>query len=71
MKTNIIWPTTNDRFEYSNTNINWFAKNTKFLAAFVKQWREKYIQKQYKSHSQMFQKVESGGGPIFKVVLEC
>ena len=23
------------------------------------------------SHSQMFQKVESGGGPIFKLVLEC
>ena len=23
------------------------------------------------THSQMFQKVESGGGPIFKVVLEC
>ena len=25
----------------------------------------------YMSHSQMFQKVESGGGPIFKVALEC
>ena len=23
------------------------------------------------THSQMFQKVESGRGPIFKVVLEC
>ena len=23
------------------------------------------------THSQMFQKLESGGGPIFKVVLEC
>ena len=23
------------------------------------------------SHSQMLEKVESGGGPIFKVVLEC
>ena len=23
------------------------------------------------SHSQMLGKVESGGGPIFKVVLEC
>ena len=26
---------------------------------------------QHMTHSQMFQKVESGGGPIFKVVLEC
>ena len=25
----------------------------------------------YMSHSQMFQKVESGWGPIFKVILEC
>ena len=25
----------------------------------------------YMSHSQMLGKVESGGGPIFKVVLEC
>ena len=25
----------------------------------------------YLSHSQMLGKVESGGGPIFKVVLEC
>ena len=25
----------------------------------------------YMTHSQMFQKVESGWGPIFKVVLEC
>ena len=24
-----------------------------------------------RTHSQMFQKVESGRGPIFKVVLEC
>ena len=24
-----------------------------------------------KTHSQMLGKVESGGGPIFKVVLEC
>ena len=25
----------------------------------------------YMSHSQMLGKVESGGGPIFKVVLDC
>ena len=25
----------------------------------------------YMTHSQMLGKVESGGGPIFKVVLEC
>ena len=25
----------------------------------------------YTTHSQMLGKVESGGGPIFKVVLEC
>ena len=25
----------------------------------------------YMTHSQMLEKVESGGGPIFKVVLEC
>ena len=29
-----------------------------------------YVQ-EYMSHSQMLGKVECGGGPIFKVVLEC
>ena len=33
--------------------------------------QQQYGKKQYKSHSQMLGKVESGGGPIFKVVLEC
>ena len=44
----------------------------------IKNIIKKTIEKSFKntieknmSHSQMLGKVESGGGPIFKVVLEC
>ena len=41
------------------------------LAAVYFTWLKNINNSQDMSHSQMLGKVESGGGPIFKVVLEC
>ena len=45
--------------------------DSKMYAILSKMFENKIWQTQYMTHSQMLGKVEYGGGPIFKVGLEC
>ena len=47
------------------------AMNSNVLPEFKPKRKKDKLAYMYKSHSQMLGKVESGGGSIFKVVLEC